>query len=84
MGRTYNNGPYQLLPESSDSVSLDSFSKSIVNGVKQVQSNPEVEEPREEDVATLVSMGFPEHLVRRALLQAQNDVARASNILLDG
>lgn len=36
------------------------------------------------DVQQLVSMGFDEADVRAALQQADNDVNRATNILLDG
>ncbi|KAI4300896.1 hypothetical protein L6164_034223 [Bauhinia variegata] len=40
-------------------------------------------EPREDSIATLVSMGFDRNSARQALVQARNDVNMATNILLE-
>lgn len=46
-------------------------------------SMPTAVEPREDSIATLVSMGFDRNAARQALVHARNDVNVATNILLE-
>lgn len=46
-------------------------------------SVPSATTPSEDSIATLVSMGFDRNDARQALVQAQNDVNVATNILLE-
>ncbi|KAF1859185.1 hypothetical protein Lal_00001016 [Lupinus albus] len=70
--------------------SLPSMGSQHVPSTRNVAGNrnypppmPSAEEPSEDSITTLVSMGFDRNSARQALVQARNDLNVATNILLE-
>ena len=69
-----------LLKESKPFEKAPSF---IFQGSQPYAPRAPVQDPPEESIATLVSMGFDTNAARQALVQARNDLNAATNILLE-